>query len=351
MQDDTDAALAAWLTDRLDGVTEVTIGSFERPHGGYSAETLIVPATVTEAGVARDERFVVRREVAEPPVYPAQVAGIDVEIEIQWRVMSAVAAHGDVPVAPLLGYEDDPSVLGAPFFVMGFVDGDVPSESPSYAAEGFFVDAASHERRRMVETGIDAMAAIHAIDVDAAGLAWLAPDGAADAGLRQLRIWRDYAERELDGRPHELMMAAFDRLEREIPAGGEPVLTWGDARLGNVIWQGFRPACLTDFEAAALAPREIDVGWWIMFEQWAHATAGAEPLDGELSPDEVVAHYAAASGHEIADIGPWVLFAAARYAAIVVRVMNRMVARGELPADQTLYLEPIAPVLRPLLES
>ena len=74
-------------------------------------------------------------------------------------------------------------------------------------------------------------------------------------------------------------------------------------------------------------------------------------VPGMMTRDEVVAHYAAASGHEIADIGPWVLFAAARYAAIVVRVMNRMVARGELPADQTLYLEPIAPVLRPLLES
>lgn len=43
------------------------------------------------------------------------------------------------------------------------------------------------------------------------------------------------------------------------------------------------------------------------------------------------------------------LFAAARYAAIVVRIMNRMVARGDLPADQTLYLDPIAPTLRSLL--
>jgi hypothetical protein len=33
------------------------------------------------------------------------------------------------------------------------------------------------------------------------------------------------------------------------------------------------------------------------------------------------------------------VFAAARYCAIVVRVMNRSVARGELPADQKIWLE------------
>ena len=50
----------------------------------------------------------------EPPVYPVQVA-VDNEIEIQWRVMSALAAHADVPIAPLIGYETDPAVLARRF--------------------------------------------------------------------------------------------------------------------------------------------------------------------------------------------------------------------------------------------
>ena len=154
----------------------------------------------------------------------------------------------------------------------------------------------------------------------------------------------------LDGRPHELMTTAFDRCEAEIPAGGPVVLTWGDARLGNVIWKDFRPACLTDFEAAALATREMDLGWWLMFEQWSHLSAGVDPFPGALSIEAQVDHYRQRTGHDVGDIRPWMLFAAARYAAIVVRVMNRWVRRGALPPDQTVYLDPIAPVLRPLLE-
>ncbi len=61
--------------------------------------------------------------------------------------------------------------------------------------------------------------------------------------------------------------------------------------------------------------------------------------------------YSTVSGHEVEDIGPWVLFAAARYAAIVVRLMNRWADRGLLDPDQTVYLDPIAPVLRPLLDA
>lgn len=349
---DTDAGLdqplSAWLVAHLDGVDAATVAGFDRPSGGYSAETLIVSVDLTRSGAATREQVVVRREMPEPPVYPVQVP-VENEIEIQWRVMSALAEHSRVPIAPLLGYETDPTILGAPFFVMGFIDGDIPREDPMYVAEGFYVDATAADRTRMITAGIDVMAAVHAVDIRAADLDWLSPEGETNDGHRQLRIWREYAERELDGRPHDLMLTAFDRVAQDLPRGGTTVLTWGDARLGNMIWQDFQPACATDFEAAALAPAEMDVGWWLMFEQWSHLTAGLDPFPGSLSREAQVAHYTAAGGAAIGDIGPWVLFAAARYAAIVVRVMNRMVDRGLLPADQTLYLEPIAPVLRFLL--
>ncbi len=327
--------LAAWLTEHLDDVTHVEIGAFDRPSGGYSAETLIVPVTATTSSSTNKRTIVLRREMPEPPVYPVQVA-VDNEIEIQRRVMSALAAHADVPIASLLGYETDSEVLGSPFFVMDFVGGDIPREDPPYVLTGFYAQASPAERELMGYRCLDVMAGVHAVDIDEADLGWLT-DSHVNDGHRQLKIWRDYAERELDGRPHEL------------PRTDTTVLTWGDARLGNVIWQNFQPACLTDFEAAALAPPEMDLGWCLMFEQWSHALAGIDLLPGIPSLEHQVEHYAAVSNHEVADISPWVLFAAARYAAIVVRIMNRWVDRGLLDADQTVYLDPIAPVLRPLL--
>ncbi len=251
---DISQPLARWLVDDLEGVDAATVGAFDRPSGGYSAETLIVPVTFNRGGTASDEHVVLRREMPEPPIYPVQVP-VENEIDIQWRVMSALSEHADVPIAPLLGYETDASVLGSPFFVMGFIPGEIPREDPMYAVEGFYVDAAAEERTRMIETGIDVMAGVHAVNVGAAGLEWLSPPGTVNDGHRQLQIWRDYAAAGLDGRPHDLMLRAFERVAEELPTGGESVLNWGDARLGNVIWQDFRPGCLTDFEASALAPR------------------------------------------------------------------------------------------------
>lgn len=341
--------LAAWLTEHLDEARHVEVGAFERPSGGYSAETLIVPVTVTTRSSVAQRTVVLRREMPEPPLYPVQVQ-VDNEIEIQWRVMSALAAHAEVPIASLIGYETDPDVLGSPFFVMDFVDGDIPREDPPYVLTGFYAQAGAAERELMAYRCLEVMAGVHAVDVEGAKLGWLS-DSEVNDGHRQLRIWRDYAEAELDGRPHDLMLAAFDRVADELPRTEATVLTWGDARLGNIIWQDFRPACLTDFEAAALAPPEMDLGWCLMFEQWSHALAGAALSAGVPSQQQQVEHYCTVSGREVTDIGPWVLFAAARYAAIVVRMMNRWVDRGLLNTDQTVYLDPLAPVLRSLLDA
>ena len=100
----------------------------------------MVDVTVTRGGIANEERYVLRTESPDPPVYPVQVPGWQVEIELQYRVMDVLGAHADVPVAPMVGYEADASVLGAPFFVMGYIGGLVPVEDPPYTTAGFFLD-------------------------------------------------------------------------------------------------------------------------------------------------------------------------------------------------------------------
>ncbi|MCQ3806890.1 MAG: hypothetical protein OXB92_09125 [Acidimicrobiaceae bacterium] len=65
--------LAAWLAGHLDDATHIEVGAFDRPGGGYSAETLIVPVTVTTRSSTEQHTIVLRRETPEPPVYPVQV--------------------------------------------------------------------------------------------------------------------------------------------------------------------------------------------------------------------------------------------------------------------------------------
>jgi aminoglycoside phosphotransferase (APT) family kinase protein len=345
-----DGALERWLAAALGAEAAWLSGEVRRPQGsGFSAETLIFPATVIRAGEAAEQRFVLRLETPDPAVYPQQ-ADVTVEVEIQYRVMDALRRHSEVPIAPLVGYEPDPSVLGAPFFVMRFVEGVVPIENPLYTREGFFVDAEPEQRRALVDDGLRVLAAVHATDWRAAGLDWLVPDGVTPGSAAQLDLWCRYAQRELDGRHHGPFDDAVAWLRANQPRDEEIVLCWGDSRPGNIIWRDFGAVCATDFEAANIGTPLLDLGWWLMFDRWVHEVYGVDRLPGEPTREEQRDRYAALTGREVSDTLWYEVFAAARYCAIVVRVMNRMVLRGQMPHDQTFWLEnPSTDCLRQLL--
>lgn len=350
--DDDTAALEHWLEARLPDATQLRLEPAGKPGSGFSAETTILEGRWRAAdGAERQDRFVLRRETPDPPVYPTQVPGLTTEVDIQYRVMAALQAASAVPLAPLHGYERDPGVLGSEFFVMGFVPGVVPIEAPMYTTEGFFTEIAPERRRAMLDEGVAAMAAVHSVDWRSADLDWLLPAGAEPTTERQLDIWQEYGERELAGRQHPVWERGLAWLRRDIAAGSAPALCWGDPRPGNVIWHDDRPACLTDFEAACLAPPEMDLGWWLMSDRWAHEVTGVDRLPGEPTRPEQAAAWAVAAGRPDEDTTWWEVFAALRYTAIVVRVMNRMVDRGHLPDDHQIWLtNPAATCLEQLLE-
>ena len=341
MDDDPDVdlrALGGWLVGRLPDASRVRIDEATSPDGGYSGETTILQAVVTSDGSERAECFVLRREPPEAAVYPTQAPGIDIEVELQWRVMEAIRNYTSLPVAPPVGYESDPAVIGAPFFVTGFVDGDVPREMPAYTAEGFYVECPPQVRRDMNLAAVRTIAAVNRIDWRAAGLGFLVPGGTEPGHRRQLGLWQDFATQELRGRAHPILEEAWRRLDAGAPDGGEPALCWGDCRLGNVFWDGATPTCLTDFEGATIAPAEFDLGWFLMFDRWIHEACGNPRLDGEPARGELVVAYEEALGYPVGDTWWHEAFAAARYCAIVVRVINRLEERGVMPPGTDTYL-------------
>ena len=345
--------LAYWIGPYLGAEGVVTITDAGVPDGiGYSAETLLFTANFPTAGGDRSRRLVLRGETADPAVYPAQVEDIDVEIEIQHRIMSTLAAATDIPVAPIVGADLTDEAIGTPFFVMDYVDGAVPAVDPPYPAAGFFADADPADRGRMIADGVRAMGEIHAVDWRAAGLDWLVPSGVEPTLRRQLDLWAAYARRELRGRVHPDMDRALAILEDRLDEPSPPALCWGDPRPGNIIWQDFACASVTDWEAAAIAPPELDLGWWLMFDRSCHEVGGFDRLEGEPSRDEQRDLYAEAVGRDVGDTALYELLAAYRYSAIVVRVLNRWVERGDFPADHDIWLEnPAATCLHQLLES
>jgi aminoglycoside phosphotransferase (APT) family kinase protein len=343
--------LTTWLLPRIESATAIEVGDLGTHGAGYSAETIVVPLRVTREGRTSDERVVLRKEVSEPAIYPQQAPGLDVEVEIQFRTMEALRRASDLPLAPLLGFEPDPAVLGTPFFVMGFVEGEVPVLDPAYTKEGFFFDAKDQERHRMLESGLSALADFHRIDWQQAGFDWLVPPGTTPGASAQTELWASFGERELRGRVHPIFEAGVAHLRANLPKNETLCVSWGDSRPGNIIWQDFRPAALTDFENIAIGTPELDLGWWLMFDRTCHEGVSAPRLPGEPTRDEQRDLYCRAAGRDVGDMHYWEVLAAMRYCAIVVRVMNRYEQRGLLPADHVVWRNnPPTTVLAGLLD-
>ena len=331
------AALEGWLQGAFPSRQGLTVVDIEIPVStGFSNETVILDAAWTENGSEREERLVVRIEPADGGMFPPQTPQCAVSVELQYRAMKAVAEAGAAPVPPLLGYEPDPAVLGAPFFVMGFVGGRVPTDVPRYTEAGFVVDEATPaQRRRMVISALDVIAGIHRLDWRNAGLAWLDPSGTGEpTTAMQVKLYRDHVHSELAGREHPVLHAALDWLDANDPGDERVGLTWGDARLGNIILQDYRTAAVLDWEVCALSPTEADVGWWLMFDRMSFDDMGIDRLDGYPTRDEMISHYEQVSGRTVRDPHYWEVFGAMRFCTIFIRLGDRLTASGFVPPER-----------------
>jgi aminoglycoside phosphotransferase (APT) family kinase protein len=329
-------ALEPWFADRFSTRDRVAIADIDIPVStGFSNETVFVDLVWQADGEARREKYVVRIEPSSGPLFPAQTEQCAISVDVQRRAMETVRAHCDAPVPTVVGDDADGSVLGQPFFVMEYTDGLVPADQPRYSEEGFLVDEATgQERRRMVETGLDAMGRIHAIDWKEAGLDWLDASGCGSPTTRaQLDLYRRSTLRNLDGRPHPVLDAAFIWLDEHDPHDERIGLAWGDSRLGNMIWQDYRPVAVVDWEACALSPTEADIGWWLMFDRMSFDDVGAPRMEGFPTREEMIEIYARASGREVRDPHYWEVFATMRFCAIFIGLGDRLVDSGVLPPE------------------
>jgi aminoglycoside phosphotransferase (APT) family kinase protein len=328
-------ALAVSLRRQHPEFEDLHVHDLDMPSAsGFSNETVFFSASWSEDDATISRRYVARIEPEDGGIFPTQTPATAVSVELQHRIMNAVAAAGVAPIPATLPLERDGSVLGRPFFVMEYVPGEIPAEVPRYTLEGFLVDKSTpDQRKRMVQNALENMAALHQLDWRELGLDWLDTSGEGKPSFAgQLSLYRDYTLHELAGREHLVMMHAFDWLDANAPEA--PVgLSWGDARLGNMIWQDYRCAAILDWEAAALAPPEADIGWWVMFDRMSFDDMNAPRLQGYPTREEMVAYWEEITGRRVSDIRYWEIFAAMRFCAVFIRLGDRFVRAGLVPAE------------------
>lgn len=331
------AAFERWITKQYPNRSDIKVANIDIPVStGFSNETVLFDISYTENRHEQTERLVARIEPSDGALFPAQSNQCGISVEVQYRAMQTVARHCQAPIPKLLGYEGDPTIIGQPFFLMGFTEGRVPADHPRYSQEGFLVDEASpQQRHRLVASGLQAMAEIHSIDWQAAELDWLDPSGAGKPNTQlQLDLYRAAVSRELAGREHHVFDAALDWLTNNDPHDDRIGLSWGDSRLGNILWQDYRPAAILDWEACSLSPTEADVGWWLMFDRMSFDDVGATRMEGFPNREEMIALYEHASGRQVRAPHYWEVFATMRFCAIFIGLADRMVNSGLIAAEK-----------------
>ncbi|MEU6105867.1 phosphotransferase family protein [Streptomyces flaveolus] len=258
-------------------------------------------------------KWVVRR----PPLGHVLATAHDMKRE--HRVISALHPT-DVPVPrPVLLCEDE-EVLGAPFYVMEFVEGT------PYRTAGQLAPLGPERTRAAVLNLVDTLVGLHAVDPAEVGLGDFGrPDGFLD---RQLRRWA----KQLDASRNR-DLAGIDELHatlgRELPRSPAPAVVHGDYRLDNVLIDGENDEirAILDWEMSTLGDPLTDLGLLVMYSRPLGmpdspvSTTAQAP--GHPAPAELIERYAARSGRDVSSVAWYTAFAWFKLAVILEGIHYR----------------------------
>ena len=313
----------------------VTLGA------GFSADIFFVDVDYVDPAGPQSQTLVVRRQPMDLEV----VFGSS--LALQGKMMAALDARGDLPVPPWIGMHLDPDILGLPFLVMGKVEGECAKQKPNYNVEGWLVEMTPAQRRQSFTNAINAFASLATIDWRD-GFEFLAQPENGPPGLDQyvgaLEAWHKAAGR---GRAMPIVDAAMAYVRANMPNDAGVNVLWGDPTPSNVMFSADGQVnALIDWELAELGPAELDLAWWLYFDDLFGRRFGITRLEGLPTKDETIAIWEAASGRKARHLDYYDIVAALRMALVAVGAFDRQVGIGNIPATNkslndnfmTLYL-------------
>jgi aminoglycoside phosphotransferase (APT) family kinase protein len=261
-------------------------------------------------------------------------------MERQFRVMQRLGEAQALPLPRVLWCEADPAPLGAPFFVMERVEGEVPPDIPPYTFGQSWLSRGTPEQLARLQDGsIALLAALFRLERPEERFGFLGSPGATPLRRFVAELRGFYEWVAADGLRSPLLERCFGWLDASWPRHeGPTVLSWGDARIGNVLYREFEPVAALDWEMAALGPPELDLGWMITLHRFFDdltVSAGMPGMPDLLRRDDVAASFEKQTGYAPRDLDFYTLLAALRHGIVMFRIARRMSHFGEakLPED------------------
>ena len=207
----------------------------------------------------------------------------------EFESLSAIAG-GAIPAPRVYFASDDPSFLGAPFFLCEKVEGDTP------LPRGSQVQALGSARRESLAADfIDALAALHRFDWRSTPLAkWGAGVTVDNSASLQIDDWHKRFERWAL-RPHPMAHRTLSWLRAHAPMATRVSIVHGDYRLGNFLERDGRISAILDWELVHLGDPIEDLGWAFLPQY----RGGTTMVCGLASEADFLARYEARSGLKV----------------------------------------------------
>ena len=348
--EDIIAPLARWWAQREPGRTNVTITGVDIPRAnGMSSETVLFTASWRENGVVHERELVARVIPPGGSIFPTY------DFKREAQAMTATRTTTSAPAPEVLGIEEDPAILGAPFLLMQRLHGRVLPDDPPFTVASWFLELDPAGRRKVIDNAVATIVEIQHADTSAMDPGTLGhPSAGSDPFTQQVQYWRGLYE-AWGGceNPHPVIESAFDWIAQNTPAApDEIVISWGDARLANVMFNDHLEVTgVLDWELVALGAREIDLAWFLFIVRFYTEGIGVAVPDGHPSRDEIIEHYTRLSGHTPDNLEPYEVLAALRVSIVIMRFAMIMIQEQQLPPDATMALSnPASRLLAAMLD-
>jgi aminoglycoside phosphotransferase (APT) family kinase protein len=276
--------------------------------------------------------FVLRR----PPVGPVAPTAHDMLRE--YRLLSII--HTQFPLAPkpILLCEDT-SIIGVPFYLMerrrGFV---VRANLPPSLENDLGL------RRRLSESVLDTLVALHAVDIHATGIVQIGKP--AGFVRRQVEGWANRWQRSMTGElveMDEVINWLTERIPDRIPLDSEKsaAIVHNDFKLDNIMLDIDEPArvvAVLDWEMCTVGDPLIDVGLFLSY--WtmnAVGNAGGKSNNqnttlravthgpGWMTREEIIDRYESQTGRDLSLIVFYETFARFKIAVVIQQIYFRYV--------------------------
>lgn len=307
------AALDGYLRERLQATSSIAIEQFP---GGHSNLTYLIRYG--------DQECVLRR----PPVGPVARTAHDMPRE--FKLLSVINPLFPLAPKPVLLCEDT-SIIGVPFYLMerrrGFI---VRHKVPGLIGENLEL------RRRLSESVIDTLVALHAVDIHSSGIVNIGkPEGFVS---RQVRGWADRWQRSKTSELPE-MDQVIAWLDDRIPSASanEATIVHNDFKLDNIMLDEADPSrvvAVLDWEMCTVGDPLVDVGLLLAYWTMRGSETSSDPNSslraithgpGWLTREEIIERYESKTGRILSHIVFYETFARFKVAVVIQQIYFRYV--------------------------